>query len=135
MADPTVPPEMLAQKPTDTIVQGTRITPANWKQYAEFMPYGLQALFSGNHGFPNVIGPDEGMTVGPENQLPLPKLYIEDTEKYGNQGKLEPVPSLGGGYTLTNYTAGLPFPNPTEPLRGVKIAWNAFYHYQPAWQQ
>src|ERR1700680_1474874 len=69
-ADPVVPPEVLAQTPTDTIPEGTKITPANWQQYSKFMPYGLQALFSGKYGSPISIGPNEGVTIGPTTNLP-----------------------------------------------------------------
>src|ERR1700720_862091 len=86
--DPPVPPEVLAQTPTDTIPEGTKITPANWQQYSKFMPYGLQALFSGKYGSPNTLGPSEGITVGPYTDLPLPKSFVEDTEKYGHQATL-----------------------------------------------
>jgi hypothetical protein len=32
-----------------TLTPGTRITPANWRQYREYMPEGMQALFTGDH--------------------------------------------------------------------------------------
>src|ERR1700730_18632189 len=126
MADQVVPPEMLAQKPTDTIPIGTRITPANWQQYSKFMPYGLQALFSGQHP-PLAIGPSEGLTVGTTTQIQVPKTFSDNTEKYGGQVKLVSVPETGG-YDLVGLTAGLPFPNPTEPLKGLKLAYNAYFH-------
>jgi hypothetical protein len=130
-ADPTVPPELLAQKPSDTIPLGTRITPANWQQYSEFMPYGLQALISGKYGLPCAIAPNEGITMGPTTTLPLPKAYLADTEKFGGQAQLVPAPQFGG-YNIQNYTAGIPFPNPAEPMKGLKIAYNTYYHYAPA---
>jgi len=129
--DPPVPPEVLAQTPADTIPEGTKITPANWQQYSKFMPLGLQSLFSGKYGSPNTIGPNEGITVGPHTNLPLPKQFSDDTEKYGNQATLVPAPEWGG-YNIKGYTAGTPFPNPAEPMKGLNIAYNAFFHFSPA---
>ena len=56
-----------------------------------------------------------------------PAEYKQATEKYAGQVKLE-----GDGLTLSNYVAGLPFPNldPNDPQVALKIMWN--FEYKPA---
>jgi hypothetical protein len=54
--------------------------------------------------------------VGPTIIHPLPKTYIEATEKYSGQVKLVELPD--GALTLSEYQGGMPFPHPTEPHRG-----------------
>src|SRR5215469_7036331 len=58
---------------SQTIAPGTQITTANWKQYQNFLPVGVQALFSGQYGFKVGDGPEFAMTVGPTVSTPLPK--------------------------------------------------------------
>jgi hypothetical protein len=36
-----------------------------------------------------------------------------------------------GGTVIQNYTAGLPFPHPTNPNIGDKILWDLWYRYVP----
>jgi hypothetical protein len=64
--------------------------------------------------------------------IPLPKKYLEDSDRYSAQVKL--TPTGGGGYVPTGYVAGLPFPHPLQgdpALRGQRIFWDSYYRYQP----
>src|SRR5271154_846114 len=89
------------------------ITQQNWHQYAQYMPEGLKALFSGNYfwKFPA----DFQMVVTPTTEYRNPSLYEKDTEEYSRDVKIVDLPD--GGHNISGYVAGLPFPNPQEPLR------------------
>ncbi len=39
---------------------GTKITPANWQQYKEFLPLGMQELFEGKYYLENARGRGSG---------------------------------------------------------------------------
>ena len=112
-----------------TIKPGTRITVANWTQYRRFMPVGMQALFSGN--YPWKFGPEAeyAIEVGPTVHLPLARKYLADTEKYSGQVRLKKVST--GGFTVENYVAGVPFPNPAEPDLGIKLMYDVWFPYSP----
>lgn len=115
---------------SDTIPLGTKITLQNWQQYKTFMPVWLQALYSGDYHWH--IGSDPMFTVevGPTHDFPLPQKYQEDTEKYASQTKL--VKTSSGGWTIEGYTAGVPFPNPSEPNKAVKVMYNAWLVFRPS---
>jgi hypothetical protein len=70
----------------------------------------------------------QGMTMKiiESRDLPLPKRYVEATEKYSSQVKL-----AKGGLALEGYIAGMPFPNIDEndAQAALKIMWN--YEYRP----
>jgi hypothetical protein len=112
-----------------TIPPGTKITLQNWKQYKNFMPLWLQASYSGDYHWHIGAGPEFTITVGPTSNLPLPKKFLEDTEKYHNQVGVDKLSD--GGYTIKGYTAGVPFPNPTEPLMAVKVMYDAWLPWRP----
>jgi hypothetical protein len=112
------------------IPRGTTITNRNWQQYRQFMSEGLIALFEGKHFWR--VPADVRIEVGPTVSIPLPKQYLDDTEKYSSQVALVKVPT--GGYVPIGYRAGLPFPHPLEgdpALSGQRIFWDSFYRYQP----
>src|SRR5579885_645926 len=114
---------------SQTIPPGTQITTANWKQYQNFLPVGIQALYSGNYGFKIGDGPDFAINVGPTIATPLPKQVQANAEKYGHQARLVKLPS--GGYGIEGYVAGIPFANPTEPELGTKIMFDLWYDFWP----
>ena len=114
---------------SQTIPPGTQITTANWKQYQNFLPVGIQALYSGNYGFKIGDGPDFAINVGPTIATPLPKQVQANAEKYGHQARLVKLPS--GGYGIEGYVAGMPFANPTEPELGTKIMFDLWYDFWP----
>jgi uncharacterized protein DUF1329 len=113
----------------ETIPPGTKITPQNWQQYKKFMPIWVQAAFSGAYKWHVGTDPEYAVVVGATHHYPLPRQYVEDTEKYGGQAQLVAQPS--GGFSWKGYQAGIPFPNPTEPNAGVKMAYNGWDTFQP----
>jgi Protein of unknown function (DUF1329) len=112
------------------IPSGTTITNQNWQQYRQFMSAGLIAMFEGTHFWH--LPQDLRLEVGPTTSIPLPKKYLEDSDRYSAQVKL--TPTAGGGYVPTGYVAGLPFPHPLKgdpALSGQRIFWDSYYRYQP----
>jgi len=114
---------------SETIPPGTQITTANWKQYQNFLPVGLQAMFSGQYGFKVGDGSDFALNVGPTVATPLPKEVQTNAEKYGHQAEL--VKLANGGYGIKGYVAGMPFANPSEPELGTKIMFDLWYDFWP----
>jgi hypothetical protein len=131
--DPNAYTSLASADSASGIPDGTRITTANWRQYKQFMPVGMQALFGGGYDWRIDSTPDSTMVVGPTIATPQSKQFLIDTEKYSNQVKLIKLPE--GSYTVKGYVAGLPFPNPAEPDLAAKAYFNAYYEYRPfvAW--
>ncbi|HKV54091.1 MAG TPA: DUF1329 domain-containing protein [Candidatus Binataceae bacterium] len=121
------PAKAAAPGSPDTVPPGTKITMQNWQQYQQFMPEGMVAFFQGKYFWK--MPQDVSMEVGPTIIHPLPKTYLEATEKYSSQVKVIELPD--GGLTLENYQGGIPFPNPSEPHKGWKILTNLWYRYVP----
>ena len=107
---------------------GTKVTNANWQQYKNFLPLGMQKLFEGKYFWKMPEGVE--LEVGPATHNFLPAPWRDTTEKYGSQTTVEVLPN--GHYVLHNYHGGTPFPNPQDPNHGWKILANAFWAYQPA---
>jgi hypothetical protein len=108
---------------------GARITMANWQQYKQFMPLGMQKLFQGTYFWKMPANVE--INVGPVvSNTFLPKTWVEATEKYGPQTQVEVLPN--GHYVIKNYHGGTPFPNPQEPHKGWKILANVFWGYVPS---
>lgn len=126
-ADSPAPPAAASSAPAQQIPIGTRITMQNWQQYKQFMPDGMIDLFEGKYFWK--MPADVEMEIGPTVIHPLPKSYMEATEKYRGQVRLVDLP--GGGLTLDNYHGGLPFPDPAEPHRGWKILADFWFRYFP----
>jgi hypothetical protein len=129
MFDPQHYREMVDTSSAKTIEPGTRITLQNWRQYKDFMPVWLQAAYSGDYQWRIGSGPEFTITVGPTTDFPLPRKFREDTEKYKGQDRLEKI--SWGGYTIKGYTAGVPFPNPTEPDLAAKVMYNGWLAFRP----
>jgi hypothetical protein len=125
-AEPSAPAQP-SSAALDTVPAGTKITIQNWTQYRQFMPDGMVALFQGTYYWK--MPADVEMEVGPTIIHPLPRTYLEATEKYASQVKLVELPD--GGLTLEGYHGGIPFPSPTDPHKGWKILANEWYRYQP----
>lgn len=130
MFDPARYQALAPDTSSETIPPGTQITLQNWKSYAKFMPIWLQTLYNGDYHWHIGEGPEFTIEVGPRHDFPLPRKFREDTEKYGGQATLEKTSS--GGWTIKNYTAGVPFPNPTEPNKAVKLMYNTWLVFRPA---
>lgn len=109
------------------IKPGTIITMQNWDQYKQFMPPGMVALFQGTYFWK--MPSDVEMPVGPTLIRPLPKDYIDATEKYGSQTQVVHYPD--GSMSINNFVAGQPFPNPQEPDKGYKILADIWYPPAP----
>jgi hypothetical protein len=110
-----------------SIPVGTIITTQNWMQYRDFMPDGMVKLFTGEYSLK--MPADVQIEIGPTAIHPLPKGYIEATEKYSGQVKM--VKLSDGGLTLQGYHGGRPFPKPEDPEKGWKILANLWYRYLP----
>lgn len=106
---------------------GTKITMQNWQKYKTFLSYGMQTLFmrTTHWGMPD----DIEMDVGPTTNMPLPKTYLDDTERYGKQSRL--VPTADGSFEIAGYVAGMPFPQPGGPNAGMEILYDQYYSYIP----
>jgi hypothetical protein len=112
------------------LAPGTTITLANWRNYREYMSDGLQALFDGRSFWR--MPPELRIEVQPTESIPLPRKYIEDTNRYADLVRL--TRTADGGYVPRGYVAGLPFPHPLEgepALTGQRIFWDSYYRYQP----
>ncbi|MGH7934361.1 MAG: DUF1329 domain-containing protein [Candidatus Binataceae bacterium] len=106
---------------------GTKITMSNWRQYKDFMPDGMIKLFEGTYFWK--MPADVEINIGPTYNYPLPKSYMEATEKYSGQVQL--VQEADGRWKLANFQGGRPFPDPAEPNKGQKILADEWYAYGP----
>jgi hypothetical protein len=111
----------------NTIEPGTTITMDNWRNFKQFMPEGMVALFEGRYFWK--MPTDVSMEVGPTVIHPLPRNFLAATEKYGSQVKVVELPD--GGLSLSNYRGGLPFPNPDDPHKGWKVLADVWFRYVP----
>jgi len=71
------------------IAPGTRITMSDWQQYQQYMPLGMIELFKGNHYWK--MPADVEIDVGPTVSYPLPRRYVDFTEKHSNQVRVTHV--------------------------------------------
>jgi len=92
------------------------------------MPDGMVALFEGKYSWK--MPADIQIEVAPTQLHPLPKNYLEATEKYAGQVRIAEQPD--GSLRLQNYLGGIPFPNPQEPHRGWKVLENLWFRYGPS---
>jgi hypothetical protein len=109
-----------------TIPPGTKITMQNWQQFKQFMPVGMIALFEGKYYWK--MPSDVEIDVGPTVNHPLPKAFVEATEKYSSQTRVIHRPD--GRNDIANYVAGWPFPNNPDikdPDAGYKILANIWF--------
>jgi hypothetical protein len=119
--------QIVSADSTETIAPGTRINMQNWQQYKKFMPYGLWVLWEGSQFYK--LPQDAEIEVAANQHIPLPKKYLQDTEKYSSQVSL--VPNDFGGLSPKGYVAGVPFPDPSGPNIGMEIVYNEYYAYVP----
>jgi Protein of unknown function (DUF1329) len=111
----------------DGTATAAKVTMENWRNYRAYMPDGMAALFEGQFFWK--MPPDVEMDIGPTVIHPLPKNYVDATEKYASQVKVVELPN--GGLTLAGYEGGMPFPKPEEPHKGWKILANLWFRYLP----
>jgi hypothetical protein len=124
-SDKTIPPD--SPDPGAAIVAGTTISIQNWRNFKQFMPGGMIALFEGTSSWK--MPADVAMEVGPTVIHPLPEGYLAATENYSRDVRLVELPD--GRRSLTGYRGGIPFPQPDEPNKGWKILANFWLRYMP----
>lgn len=113
-----------------TIPPGTKINAQNWEQYKDFFPEGIQVVLSGKHRIWRLPA-DWEIDVGPTIDYPLPKSFLEASEKYSGQARLRKLDN--GAYTIENYTAGIPFTEISGPDAAYKLLYDQYYHYSGRW--
>lgn len=106
---------------------GTVITLQNWQKYRQFMPPGMIGLFDGRFGHIKVPA-DFQMLVEADRPTPVSPFFIKATEQFSSQVRVVRLPD--GRREISGYTAGLPFPNPSEPDKGYKVLVNNWYPYE-----
>lgn len=106
-----------------TIPPGTTIKMQNWQQFKQYMPVGMIGFFDGTYFWK--MPSDVEMPVGPTVIHPLPRGYLQASEKYGSQTRVIHTPD--GHMNLANFVAGMPFPNPQQPDEGYKILANVWF--------
>lgn len=99
----------------------------NWRNYRQFMPDGMIALFEGQYFWK--MPQDVKMEVGPTIIRPLPEGYREITEKYAPQVRIIRRPD--GEATIVGYAGGRPFPHPVGSDKGWEILANLWFRYLP----
>jgi len=116
-----------------TIPAGTVVTKGNWRQYASFMPVGMQAIFAGDHFWQ--MPADVQIEVGPSVPIALPRRYMDDTATLSRHVSL--VHLADGGYVPSGYVAGIPFPQPErdQTLAPYEIFYDTYFHYAPRVQR
>jgi hypothetical protein len=110
-----------------TLAPGTRITMRNWQQYQQYMPLGMIELFKGSHYWK--MPPEVEIDVGPTVSYPLPRSYVDFTEKHAAAVRV--VHLADGNNDIANYTGGEPFPNAEEPDKGYKLLADLWFAYAP----
>jgi hypothetical protein len=110
-----------------TLLVGTEITARNWRQYAQYMPFGMSELFEGRHSWR--MPPDIEIVIGPTIPEKMPAAYNEATERYS--GNVEIVHLPDGHNDIRNYAGGEPFPSPKEPDKGYKLLADLWFAYVP----
>ncbi|HUY19458.1 MAG TPA: DUF1329 domain-containing protein [Candidatus Binataceae bacterium] len=106
---------------------GTIVTLQNWQQYKDYLSDGMQAFLSGKLHWK--LPADFQIVIGPTHDYSAAREYYSDTLKYSKGVRV--VNRSDGGHTLDGYVAGLPFPNPTAPLKGWKLLVDMWYSYIP----
>jgi hypothetical protein len=104
--------QVLAQE----LKQGETIGPNNWKKIEGMITtYYLDRIKKG-----------QTILIGGKGIYTVPQEYINATEKYSKQAKLDENDGISG------YIAGQPFPNidPKDPKAGLKIIWNHFWRFR-----
>ncbi len=91
---------------TAAIPPGTVITMSNWRQFQDYMPDGMISLFEGKYSWK--MPADVEMDVGPTVINPLPKGYLDATEKGASQVRLVTLPD--GGLNVGGFPGSLPLP-------------------------
>lgn len=99
---------------------GDVIDSSNIEQYKDYFPIIMQKFIKDGWGIvePAVIHVKEKTNVN------VPKTFAEASKK--NIGKV----TLNEDGTLNGLVSGLPFPDPKEPNKALKIMWNHYYRWR-----
>jgi hypothetical protein len=94
---------------------GDTIGPNNWQRVERMV--GENLLSRIKQGYT--------LTIKESRSLAVPKEYNAATGRYSGEAR------LGSNGELSNYVAGLPFPDvhPTDPQVGLKMAWNFYWRW------
>jgi hypothetical protein len=130
--DPRAYASLVDADSPQTIAPGTRIGVKNWQTYRNFLPIGIQALFSRSYQWRIPEGPDGEMVVGPTISVPEPYKYRMDTEKYA--GKTRLIRGADGSVNISGYVAGLPFSDLRQSDSDLvyKLMYDSYFRYHPA---
>jgi hypothetical protein len=119
------------QQPSATAVAGipvgTTITVANWRQYSQYMPFGMTQLFKGDQFWK--MPADLEINVGPTTPVKLPLGYEQATARFSDNVRIIHLPN--GHRNIQNYAGGEPFPHPQEPDKGYKLLADLWFSYVP----
>ena len=110
-----------------TVLAGSIITRSNWREYAQYMPFGMSELFESHHFWK--MPADIEMVIGPTVPEKMPSRYNEATERYS--GNVEIIHLPDGHNDIRNYVGGEPFPHPKEPDKGYKLLADLWFAYVP----
>ncbi|MFO7972726.1 MAG: DUF1329 domain-containing protein [Desulfobacterales bacterium] len=99
---------------------GDVINSSNVDQYNDYIPLILQGYIENGWG---IVEPAE-IHVREPGEVDVPQPYIEATEK--NAGNV----TLSENGSVSGLVAGLPFPDPKEPNKALKIMWNHYYRWR-----
>ncbi len=99
---------------------GDVIDASNIDQYKDYFPDHMQRFIKDGWGLET---PATVHVAAYAANLP-PKTFRDASEQ--NKGKV----TLNSDGTLNGYEAGIPFPNPEEPDKALKIMWNMNYHWK-----
>jgi hypothetical protein len=108
-------------------IAGAQITPRNWELYRQYMPVGMEKIFSGDYSWK--LPADFELNVGNTTPEILPSWYREATQAYSSGVRIVHLPD--GRNDIQNYKAGEPFPNPQEPDKGYKLLADLWFAYTP----
>jgi hypothetical protein len=99
---------------------GDVINSSNIEQYKDYLPIILQGFIKDGWG----IATPAVIHVGKFTNVDVPAAFVEAGKK--NIGKV----TLNADGTPNGLEAGLPFPNPEEPNKALKIMWNHYYRWR-----
>lgn len=99
---------------------GDIINSANVDQYKEYFPLIMYGFVKDGWTLEEPVA----IHVKDHTNISAPKNYLEATKN--NAGKV----TLNPDGTLNGLVAGLPFPDPQEPAKAVKVLWNHYYRWR-----
>jgi len=99
---------------------GDVINSSNIEQYKDYFPLIMQGFIKDGWGIvtPAVIH------IGNFTKVDMPATYNEATKK-----NITTV-TLNADGTINGLVAGMPFPDPAEPNKALKIMWNHYYRWR-----